>query len=378
MVAATFLTALFVLRKTLLIGFVGPLPEDTTHLCDIEESGERLLVRGRPFSGRSHTLRAQGHKPVPWPSVSLAPSPFPEEKALVVDDFERAVTDPEQFDESVKKLDGLLKLQMDTNRSLVLISTMDPTYYFAYGGPLQERDKFQQGDIDLLADMMGAFTTKSFAEPTSYKDFPEALQKALDGAADSDGARAALLTLKQECSRNFHLQKLAVDHHIIDRVSAHGITSEQVPIDLLRRARSYYQRIWSSLSRDEKLVLFQVANNNFVNPNSHPVLRELIRKQLVRPPDFSPMNESFRIFIQRVHEAGILRDLERESEGAGWNAVKRPLLILLIGVIAFLVFTQQEVRQSGVAYITTIAALLSAIIEILGRLGATRRPRSQG
>jgi hypothetical protein len=117
------------------------------------------------------------------------------------------------------------------------------------------------------------------------------------------------------------------------------VTSEQLILEILDRARVYYRAIWTSCSRDEKLVLVQLAQEGLVNPKAEVAVRQLMRKRLVvRDPVFRIMNLTFARFACTALPPSIVRKWEQQDGAIPWGTI---LLTVALGVAVFLFITQQ-------------------------------------
>ncbi|MBI1928810.1 cache domain-containing protein [Candidatus Poribacteria bacterium] len=122
---------------------------------------------------------------------------------------------------------------------------------------------------------------------------------------------------------------------------------------------------WATCSTDEKLALFDLAQDGFIN-SKNPGFRQLLRKRLiVRAPGLRLINESFRRFVISAGRAEDIAAREREGAGSRWNTLKGPLLIGLIGGALFLFISQRELLNITTAFISAIAAGMMALLKLL-------------
>ena len=97
---------------------------------------------------------------------------------------------------------------------------------------------------------------------------------------------------------------------------------EEVPFDELvrtirARAMAYYQLIWTSCTRSEKLVLIQLAQEGFVTTQSTDVVAPLIAKGIiVERPTPAIFNLTFRDFLIDIERDDVVQRWER-GEGHG-------------------------------------------------------------
>lgn len=143
-------------------------------------------------------------------------------------------------------------------------------------------------------------------------------------------------------------------------------TTEDLVVRIQQLAHVYYLAIWTSLTKEEQYVLFDLAQDGIVNPKNTEIVTSLIDKGLVivRHERIEVMNLSFRNFILSVIEPGDMMKLESSVRDAGnWNRFKMPLLVLVCGLALFIFRTDQN--SETMTYITTFAAGIPIILNLL-------------
>src|SRR5205809_384076 len=143
--------------------------------------------------------------------------------------------------------------------------------------------------------------------------------------------------LRRECKPTARLRNIGMEIAALPHRA--DLNREELVLEVLERARAYYRALWATCSREEKLALFDLAQDGFVNARSM-VLRRLLEKELIlRDPDLQLMNKSFRRFVR---ESESLEKVSSLWEGAWspWPAVRRTL-IGGVSVVALIVFLTQ-------------------------------------
>jgi hypothetical protein len=147
-------------------------------------------------------------------------------------------------------------------------------------------------------------------------------------------------------------------------------------VEVGERAENYYREIWATCTREEKLVLGQLAEEGLVNYKAKTTLRWLMARGLVRrEPHFELMNETFRRFVLSSFSRTEVAALEEDSTTSAWDTIRWPFLALLVGSLAFLFVTQHELFNTTVGVITAVAAAVPAIMKmanIFGRASSIR------
>src|SRR5262249_119507 len=73
-------------------------------------------------------------------------------------------------------------------------------------------------------------------------------------------------------------------------------------------ARAFYELLWASCTRSEKLVLVQLAQEGFVNPKSRDVVRLLVAKGLIEGPAPTIFNYTFRDFLCSIERDHVVHE----------------------------------------------------------------------
>ena len=147
----------------------------------------------------------------------------------------------------------------------------------------------------------------------------------------------------------------------------------QLLVEVGERAENYYREIWSTCTKEEKLVLGQLAQEGLVNYKAKTTLRRLMARGLVRrEPHFVLMNETFRRFVLSSFSRTEVAALEEDSTTSAWDAIRWPFLALLIGSLAFLFVTQHELFNTTVGVLTAVAAAVPAIVKMANVFGERR------
>jgi len=141
-------------------------------------------------------------------------------------------------------------------------------------------------------------------------------------------------------------------------------TSEEFEVRISQQG--YYDWLFSCRSEAQKLVLVQLAEENLVNPNSWPEIRDLMGEGLVvRACGMLAIKDlCFVQFLKRTISRDIIK--EWESQGAGHsNTLRTSLLVTGAAVVIFLLWTQGAVVNAWITYATGFAALIPAVLKLL-------------
>jgi len=132
----------------------------------------------------------------------------------------------------------------------------------------------------------------------------------------------------------------------------HGIRSQTLP---------FYELLWTSCTRDEKLVLIQLAQEGFITAQCWDVAAPLVAKGLiVNEPFLAIFNRTFRDFLIEIERNEVIQQWER-TEGRGlWVTAGR-----LIG---------SSVVAGGIFYLLTQDVSVQSLIPVVSGTGLFGTP----
>jgi hypothetical protein len=138
-----------------------------------------------------------------------------------------------------------------------------------------------------------------------------------------------------------------------------------VASEILERADPYYRLIWKECSKEQKLVLAQLAEDGLLNPTNGRAIRQMVRRGLItKDPQFRIMNESFQRFLRSAATADLKREWLRESRRSGWGKARGVFATTMIILGVFLLTTQNALWQSSAAYVTTALGALGTLVKL--------------
>jgi len=124
--------------------------------------------------------------------------------------------------------------------------------------------------------------------------------------------------------------------------------------------------LFSRRSKIEKLVLVHLAQEQLVNPNCRQIIRKLISEGLVekRRGLLAITDPSFANFLKRAVTPEIIQRWERQEAGVRFTSLRTSLLVIGVGVAAFLIYTQGNVFSTWVTYMTGLAASVPVFLRL--------------
>jgi hypothetical protein len=132
-------------------------------------------------------------------------------------------------------------------------------------------------------------------------------------------------------------------------------------------AAPFYRAIWTGCSKDDRLVLRQLAEEGVINRQNALAIANLLRSGLVRrDPTFHIMNETFRRFILEELSANELAELEHEGVLLPWGSITTMLLTGALFLIGVILLTQQQLMDAWVGYVPMLAPAVPTVLKLLG------------
>ena len=171
--------------------------------------------------------------------------------------------------------------------------------------------------------------------------------------------------VRSECDHTAQLRKIGramLKEHCYET----PMSKAQFVEKLLDRVDSYYRVLWSTCTKGERLVLFQLAQDGWANPKNERALQQLQRRHIVRRGSgFRIMNDSFCRFVRTAQAPDEVKRWDEEEENSAWSAVKLGLSTALMMFGAWLLYAQQDVFQLGIGYLAALGTASGAILNLV-------------
>ena len=130
-----------------------------------------------------------------------------------------------------------------------------------------------------------------------------------------------------------------------------------------------YRQIFSSLTKEEQLTLYDLAEDGLMNTTNYISLTMLLSKGLIVKDANGVLmiiNRSFRNFILTVVKADDIKGIEKEiSDSQTWDDYKYPLLILLGALLYFVLSSNPEKFGNVLPIITGILTGIPTVMKML-------------
>ena len=291
------------------------------------------------------------------PGAAL-PAPSSPGAVVVVDHFEFNLNDP---DANLIRLNLMEHLLYETECRILLVSSVDPLFFFTEGAPgviTNSSDaELSRRLLDRWARVLCNFQKVRVG---SGRDV-EFIRKVHQFIRQHKDHRKFALLVKKECNATARLRRIGVD--ILDNFNDKVPLTRNLLISLvLDRAAEYYRVLWSGLTSSERLVLYQLALDGWANPKNTAALQQLESKLLIcRMPMFRIMNMSFRRFVGSSEHISEIEQWEKQQKRSTWRAVRLMLVGLFLLLVVWLLHSQAALSQEVTAYVAGIATLVTAV-----------------
>ena len=128
-----------------------------------------------------------------------------------------------------------------------------------------------------------------------------------------------------------------------------------------------YEAIWAQCSEEERLILAQLAQEGFLNPNNASAIGNLAQRQLIRRAPAFRLPRGFREVVLRHAPRQQIAEWERHGERSSWSKLQTPVLMIVVLGVAFLWVTQPGLLNVTTGTIASITAALPLVLRLLGR-----------
>jgi hypothetical protein len=135
-------------------------------------------------------------------------------------------------------------------------------------------------------------------------------------------------------------------------------------------AEAYQRWLFPRRSRPQKLALVHLAQERLLSPNSGGIVRELMREGVVvcRWGLMTIKDSHFTGFVRCAVPPDTLKHWEGQGAGTRSASLRTSLLVVGVGIAAFLIYTQGEVFNTWVTYATGLAASVPAFMRVFAVL----------
>ncbi|MEO3404948.1 cache domain-containing protein [Mucilaginibacter sp. CAU 1740] len=279
-------------------------------------------------------------------------------KLIVVNQFEYDIKNPNSNRTKLNLLESILEKK---SAKVIIISTVHPVNFL---------DSINQ---QKESEAPGGTRTNPEHELERWHvllgHFRIVIQPLVNDSPDLNDLRNWRKTFQHETRAGLMLNELRAPVRTINKAlkDAH-ITGDALTLKLGITAHYFYMYIWQSLTKEEKFLLYDLAEDGLINPYDDYNIVLLISKGLIirRHGVLRLFNNGFREFILTAigkSEADLIQ--QEIKDNGNWNKLRTPLTLLIITVLAFLFTSQKEAYTDLLRYLTIIPLGLTAAMKVI-------------
>jgi hypothetical protein len=269
------------------------------------------------------------------------------------------------------KLNLIERLSMAGPKKLIILSSMDPTEFLSVLEQIGQLDKSDKNNLEMFKDLdrwkilFGKFVNV-------YLRLNLNLQPIESNSFITNELNSAyyLKRIEQSFSMNFDLNgvgKEKAENHFYEKYLSQS-NKELHMINLQFLAVHYFRDLWHSLNPEEKIIIYDIAEDNIFNSTNLMTLYGLKRKGLVTKKDgiFMLFSETFRQYILLNVPKAEIRKVSSGIKGSSlWMDYRGPLLIVFISLVWFIFYSNQDKYGNLVPILTGLAAAVPALVKFI-------------
>jgi len=134
--------------------------------------------------------------------------------------------------------------------------------------------------------------------------------------------------------------------------------------------------VWSTCSVAERVALYQLAHDGWVNPRNRAALDQLQLRGLIKEIPFQFEDDGLRQFVSDGVSAHDRKAWEMNDSASIWDGIRMMIIVICIGLLAALLFFNQQSTLgyilTGVGVLTPLSKLVSEALNFGSLLGVKR------
>lgn len=141
---------------------------------------------------------------------------------------------------------------------------------------------------------------------------------------------------------------------------------EKITVKIQDTAKGYYESIWESCTKDEKLLLDDISDNLLLNDKNKRVIEILLAKGLLKKNvSVSLANNSFRNYVNSKADGEQEKEYLEVRKSGNWTRYRAPLILILFAV-AFFIVLQENILSNIYSIMTLILGIMTVVTKISG------------
>jgi len=131
----------------------------------------------------------------------------------------------------------------------------------------------------------------------------------------------------------------------------------------------YYQKLWSSSTDAEHLVMHHLASQRFVNIDKALAFGSLVRRGIVVfDPAPQLMNKSFELFVRQAEKLDTIAKWRDAQPKGAWTTARWPIFAILGLAAMALIFLFSFSEEEPMSFLPLVAAGIPAIVTAVRRM----------
>ena len=292
-------------------------------------------------------------------------------KVLIVDNIEFRFGDQPV---RLRSLELLEQVSTVNPAHICIISSIDPVLSMVSATAANQENK---QELERWIRAMASFDRVSFDQPYDLRS-----ERVRLAALPKKYYVDCLLIFNREFDRTYYLRRLVpkIMEAFDPALCPTPLHFETFIVNrTLQLADGLYRMIWNTTTADERLVLYQLAADGWVNPLNRVAMAHLVRKRLIflsgsagvlkeRGP-LEVMNESFRRFVLAAQDQQELQSWESDDRGILWRGMRLGLLTALVLAAAWISYIHRDWFDASVGYLAAAsggsAAMLKWVVDMV-------------
>ena len=291
-------------------------------------------------------------------------------RIALLDNFEVRLTDTKERLKRLKLLEGLVYAHKP---SVYVFTSIDPLLLLESLAHSGSHSDELQSELNRWTRLLGNFERFVFQD--------ESLGNTLATRVDAVRSRCHEIrlageaieeycdTLQAELNPTLFLRACSarVDLGKLDLSSGRHF-EESLVVQVRNLADGYYRVIWLNCTSDERLALYQLAKDEWLNPLNKVAISHLLQKQLIhRDGAYRLMNVSFRRFVLEAVTTHELAIWEKQQNLSLWPALRMALALALFLVVLFVSYFWRDIFDVYLSYFVALAGGLAALVRIVAQ-----------
>jgi hypothetical protein len=362
---------------------------------------ERLLIFAHPRSGTgmaleriATTLKQRGLMPAEFLALDFGAIASDEtadqakfrqgiceaaaaNRIAILDNFEVRLTDG---DSRIEKLTLLEALVYAHHSSVYVLTSIEPLLLMESLLSLGPYTDELQAEMNRWVRILGNFERYVFQDDSPNPGFYEAASEVVlrcDTMDIGESTKRELCeTFEAELRPTLFLRRCAPHVNLEKLDFTNSLDFEESLVSQLREmADGYYRVIWLNCTSDERLALYQLAKDDWLNPLNKVAISHLLRKRLIgkvvpgdaRTTDgaYRLMNVSFRAFVLEAVTERELAVWEKQQNLGLWPALRMALVLSLVLVALFISYVRRDIFDVYFSYFAALAGGGAALLRIV-------------